>query len=149
MEKASIERRKPDVIINDVLAIHKQLKRDYGKGFTKFGVEVVQFQHFFKDVLAQKSVESGDYLLIEEIFSLAPKHLRIESLQPFIKNAYIKFNERHKQLTEQLKVYPMGSNDDAPDCLEMAVKLAIASNAAKTDYKTVFKRALRFKQGSY
>lgn len=36
---ASVERRKPDVIIDDVFEMNRRLKRDYKKGFYKFGVE--------------------------------------------------------------------------------------------------------------
>ena len=48
---ASVERRKPDVIIDDVFEMNRRLKRDYKKGFYKFGVEVVQFQYFFNLLL--------------------------------------------------------------------------------------------------
>lgn len=48
VEAASVERRKPDVIINDVFEMSRRLKRDYHKGFYRFGVETVQFQYFFK-----------------------------------------------------------------------------------------------------
>ena len=67
---ASIEKRKPDIIIEDVFEINRRLKRDYSKGFYKFGIETVQFQYFFKDVMAQRSVEQGEYLPIEEIQKL-------------------------------------------------------------------------------
>lgn len=148
--KASVERRKPDAIIDDVLDTHRQLCRDYIKGFSRFGVEVVQFQQFFKDILAQKSAAQGLYLPVEEIQSLAPKHMRIQSLQPFIKNGYIKFNERHKTLLEQLKVYPMGRNDDGPDGLEMAVKLALGvKGSTAADYKSVIGKIIKFKQGAF
>ncbi|CAH8714424.1 hypothetical protein, partial [Paenibacillus melissococcoides] len=82
--EASIERRVPDVIIDDAIEMSKRFRRDYKRPFRKFGVETVQFQHFFKDVLAQKSAEAGEYLPIEEIQSLQRKELRIESLQPFV-----------------------------------------------------------------
>lgn len=148
--EASVERRKPDVIIKDIIEMHRRLKRDYGKGFVKFGVETVQFQHFFKEVLAKISAEEGEYLPIEEIQSLANKHLRIESLQPYVKNKYIKFNSKHKTLLEQMKVFPMGANDDAPDTLEMVVKLAATVNYSKLgEYKSVLKRGLKFRKGAY
>ena len=44
----------------------------------------------------------------------------------------------------------MGKNDDAPDGLEMAVRLAQKINGrTKTDYKSVLSRALNFKKGAY
>ena len=44
---ASVEKRKPDVIIDDVIETHRRYKRDLKKGYYKFGVETVQFQYFF------------------------------------------------------------------------------------------------------
>ena len=108
---ASVEKRKPDVIIEDVFEMNRRLKRDYKKGFFKFGVETVQFQYYFKEVMAKKSAEEGEYLPIEEIQSSVNKVLRIESLQPLIKNKYIKFNREHKALLKQLQEFPMGKNE--------------------------------------
>lgn len=149
--EASVERRKPDVIINDILETNRRYKRDYRKGFYKFGVETVQFQYFFKDVLAQKSVELGEYLPIEEINSSTNKVVRIESLQPLIKNHYIKFSRKHKALLQQLKEFPMGRNDDAPDGLQMAVQLATSLHGVtgKVGYKRVQRRKMYFKKGAY
>jgi len=46
--------------------------------------------------------------------------------------------------------YPMGAHDDAPDGLEMAVKLARSVTVGtKVDYKSVISRALRFRHGGY
>lgn len=148
---ASVERRKPDVIIDDVFETQRRLKRDYGKGFYKFGVEIVQFQYYFKEVMAAKSAQEGEYIPIEEIQSTVNKTLRIESLQPVIKNKYLKFNREHKTLLKQLQEFPMGKNDDAPDGLQMAVQLAqsVKAVAAKIKYRTVLKRKLRMGKGAY
>lgn len=148
--EASIEKRKPDAIIDDAIETSKRLRRDFKKPLFKFGVETVQFQHFFKDVMVKKSAEAGEYLPIEEINSVQNKKMRIESLQPFVKNKYLKFNQKHKTLLQQLKEYPMGKNDDGPDGLEMAVRLAlnIKSNS-KVDYKSVISRAMKFKRGAF
>ena len=148
---ASVEKRKPDVIIQDVFEMSKRLKRDYGKGFYKFGVETVQFQYYFKEVMAQKSAEEGEYIPIEEIQSTVNKVLRIESLQPVIKNKYLKFNREHKTLLKQLEEFPMGKNDDGPDGLQMAVQLAqsIKAVASKANYRTVLRRRFRRSKGAY
>lgn len=148
---ASVERRKPDVIIDDVFEMNRRLKRDYKKGFYKFGVEVVQFQYFSKEVMAAKSAEEGEYIPIEEIQSTVNKVLRIESLQPVIKNKYLKFNREHKTLLKQLQEFPMGKNDDAPDGLQMAVQLAqtVKAVASKANYKTVLRRRFRMGKGAY
>lgn len=148
--EASIERRHPDVIIDDALELSKRCKRDLRKSLYKFGIETVQFQHYFKDILVKKSTEDGEYLPVEEIKSTLNKDVRISSLQPFIKNKYIKFSRKQKTLLQQLKEYPMGRNDDGPDGLEMAVRLALdIKTANKTDYKSVISRALKFRRGGY
>lgn len=114
-------------------------------------MEVVQFQYFFKEVMAAKSAEEGEYIPIEEIQSTANKVLRIESLQPVIKNKYLKFNREHKTLLKQLQEFPMGKNDDAPDGLQMAVQLAqsIKAVASKANYRTVLRRRFRRSKGAY
>lgn len=148
--EASIEKRKPDVIIDDAIEMSKRMKRDLKKPFYKFGVETVQFQYYFKDIMVKKSVEVGEYLPIEEIPNVQNKHVRIESLQPFIKNKYLKFNAKHKTLLQQFKEYPMGKNDDGPDGVEMAVRLALGIKGnTKVDYKSVLGRMLKFKRGAY
>ena len=147
---ASVERRKPDVIISDIFEIHKRYVRDYGKGFHKFGVETVQFQHYFKTVMENRSRELGLYIPFEEIQSVVNKYLRIESLQPLIKNHYIKFNRAHKQLIRQLTEFPMGRCDDAPDGLEMAATLAkTVKGSTRTEYRSILRRRSRFRKGAY
>ena len=148
--KASIERRKPDTIIEDIINTHKKLINDYGKGFSLFGVEEVQFQAFFKDVLKKECLKQKIYLNIEGIKSTINKIARIESLQPYIKNGYIKFNKEDKTLLTQLEQFPLARYDDGADALEMVVKLAINNSYSnKPDYKTVIKRSLNFRKGAY
>lgn len=148
---ASVEKRKPDVIIDDVIETHRRYRRDIGKGYYRFGVETVQFQYFFKDVMAAKALESGEYIPIEEIQSHVNKVVRIRSLQPFVKNKWLKFSRNHKELIRQMTEFPMGRNDDAPDGLQMAVAVAqqIRNTAVKTEYKSVSKRQARFGKGAY
>lgn len=148
---ASIEKRHPDVIIEDAIAMSSRYKTEYGRTFRKFGVETVQFQWYFKEIMAQKSAKEGVYLPIEEIKSNANKILRIESLQPLVKNRYIKFNRKHKTLLQQMKEFPMGKNDDGPDALKMAVDTAVlARSCCETGgYQTAEERSLQFEEGAY
>ena len=89
-------------------------------------------------------------LSIEEINSTQNKDARIQSLQPFVKNGYIKFSKKHKTLLKQMTEYPMGKNDDAPDGLQMAVKLALdVKIGRRVDYRSVIARALDFRRGAY
>lgn len=115
---ADIVRRHPDAIISDVLQKADWIQRTYGKRYVKFGVETVQFQWFLKEQLAKSSARARIYLPIEEVPQSSDKVLRIQTLQPDIKNKYIKFSRRHKLLLEQLKYFPMADHDDGPDALE-------------------------------
>ncbi len=51
------------------------------------------------------------------------KILRIQSLQPLVKNGTIKFRREQQKLIEQLVNFPSAANDDGPDALEMAAGL--------------------------
>ena len=121
---ADIERRHPDRIIADILEKERRLRRDFGKGYKKFGCETVQFQWFLKEELVKASAKAGLYLPVEEVPQTADKVLRIQTMQPDIKNKYIKFSRRHKRLLEQLLQFPMGAHDDGPDALEGCRTLA-------------------------
>ena len=147
---ADIDKRKPDKIIDDAIATGKRLKREYGHPYTKFGVEAVQFQYYFAEIMRQKSAKEGEYLPIEEINSTQNKDARIQSLQPFVKNGYVKFSKKHKTLLKQMTEYPMGKNDDGPDCLQMAVQLALTLKAGRAaDYQSVAGRMVKFRSGAY
>ncbi|PKB56374.1 hypothetical protein CRH03_10225 [Clostridium sp. HMb25] len=147
---ADIAKRKPDKIIEDAIEASRRLKREYKKPLYKFGVETVQFQYYFAEIMRQKSAEIGEYLPIEEINSVQNKDARIQSLQPFVKNGYLKFSKRHKALLDQMLKYPMGKNDDGPDALQMAVSLALSVKVGQhTDYKSVLGRAIKFRRGAY
>lgn len=147
---ADIAKRKPDQIIDDALEASRRLKRDFKRPYYKFGVEAVQFQYYFAEIMRQRAAEAGEYLPIEEINSIQNKDARIQSLQPFVKNGYIKFSKRHKTLLKQMTEYPMGKNDDGPDGLQMAVKLALGVKVGRrVDYKSVQGRAIRFRRGAY
>ena len=147
---ADIAKRKPDQIIEDAIENSRRLKRDYRRPYYQFGVETVQFQYYFAEIMRQKSAEAGEFLPIVEINSVQNKDARIQSLQPFVKNGYLKFSKKHKTLLKQMFEYPMAKNDDGPDGLQMGVKLALDIKIGrKVDYKSVVARALGFGRGAY
>lgn len=121
---ADIERRHPDRIIADVLAKERWLRASFRHGYRKLGAETNQFQWFLKEELAKASAKAGLYLPIEEVQQTSDKVMRVQTLQPDVKNKYIKFNRRHKRLLEQLTQFPMGAHDDGPDALEGARSIA-------------------------
>lgn len=147
---ADITKRKPDQIIDDAIETSRRLQREYKRPFYQFGVETVQFQYYFAEIMRQKSAAEGEFLPIVEINSVQNKDARIQSLQPFVKNGYVKFSKKHKTLLKQMTEYPMGKNDDGPDGLEMVVKLALnVKIGRKVDYKSVISRALGLGRGAY
>jgi predicted phage terminase large subunit-like protein len=147
---ADIAKRKPDQIIDDAIETSRRLQREYKRPFYQFGVETVQFQYYFAEIMRQKSAAEGEFLPIVEINSVQNKDARIQSLQPFVKNGYVKFSKKHKTLLKQMTEYPMGKNDDGPDGLEMVVKLALnVKIGRKVDYKSVISRALGLGRGAY
>lgn len=121
---ADIERRHPDRIIEDVLQKALWLKRDFGAAYTVFGCETNQFQWFLKEQMAKESARRGVYLPLKEVRQSSDKTLRIQGLQPYVKNGYVKFQKNQKRLLEQLKYFPMADHDDGPDALEGCVNLA-------------------------
>lgn len=125
---ADISRRHPDAIITDTLEKAVWLKKTYNKKYVRFGVETVQFQWFLKEELAKASARARIYLPIVEVHQSSDKVLRIQTLQPDIKNRYIKFDRRQKLLLEQLKFFPMANHDDGPDALEGVRTLAQGGN---------------------
>ena len=50
--------------------------------------------------------------------------MRVESLQPDVKNGYILFRKDQTLLLRQLSEFPLGAHDDGPDALEGARTLA-------------------------
>jgi len=115
---ADIERRPPNQIIEDVIQLYLHRR------CILIGVEENQFQEFFKDRMSEVARERGFYPPIRGIRSIKDKELRIQRLQPQIKNGTIRLQKRHRTLIDQLRFYPLTDHDDGPDALEMAVQTA-------------------------
>jgi len=120
---ADIARRHPDAIIGDILSKAKDFRRRLGRGYTLFGAESNQFQWFLKEQLAKESARQGVWLPLQEVYSRGNKTMRIQTLQPDIKNGYLLFDPGHGVLIAQLTQFPHGRYDDGPDALEGAVSL--------------------------
>ena len=137
LDIADIEKRHPNKIIEDILVYHERAP------FNTFGVETIQFQEFFKDTLESEAHKKGLTLNTKEITPNIDKFLRIQTLQPWILNGWIRFKKSHRVLLEQLRYYPMGDHDDGPDALEMLKSLiekgmvvasSVSSESTKEDY---------------
>ena len=116
--EASIRKRHPDRIIEDVIALH-----DVHHPLL-WGVEAVQFQEFFAHVLVQRAAERGIALPVRPLVNSADKLLRIESLQPHMAQGRIRLHVSQQALIDQLRHFPRADHDDGPDALEMLWRLA-------------------------
>ena len=116
--EASIRKRHPDRIIEDVIALH-----DVHHPLL-WGVEAVQFQEFFAHVLVQRAAERGIALPVRPLANSADKLLRIESLQPHMAQGRIRLHASQQALIDQLRHFPRADHDDGPDALEMLWRLA-------------------------
>jgi len=123
---ADIARRHPDKIIDDIIQTATEITQTYkASPIRAFAVESVQFQEYFKDRLETESRKRGIYLpVVSTENQTTKKEIRIQTLQPLIKNGTIRFQKHQRLLLEQLKYYPLADHDDGPDALEMAVRKA-------------------------
>ena len=115
---ADIQRRHPDQIIADILSKERLLRQETGRGYALFGAETNQFQWFLKEQLVRESARQGLYLPIQSVRATEDKTLRVETLQPDVKNGYIRFRTDQTLLLQQLSQFPLGAHDDGPDALE-------------------------------
>ncbi len=118
---ADVRRRKPDSIIEAVIAHHRL------RSYSRFGFEAVQFQEFLGEELRRRSRVAGTEVPVQDVRHSTDKLGRIQRLQPLVTSGGIRFSRRHKTLVEQLRQFPMAAHDDGPDALEMAVGLTEAT----------------------
>jgi predicted phage terminase large subunit-like protein len=90
--------------------------------FNRFGVETVQFQKYFFQVIERKSKEMGKYIPFERIEQSKKKEIRIESLEPPINTGQILF-KGSGVLWEHMSDYP-NCQLDVLDSLEMNARIS-------------------------
>lgn len=122
--EASIRRRVPDKIISDVIAFQEQYR------CITWGVEAVQFQEFFRQILMEKAAAKGVPVPARAVIPHADKALRIESLEPYVSAGAIRLRAGQTQLIDQMQHFPLVDHDDGLDCLEILWKIATGSGAA-------------------
>lgn len=111
--EAQIKKRLPDRIIEDVIALQRQYR------CALWVVETVQFQEFLHTELIRRSAAAGCPVPARGVKPSADKLLRIESLQPHVKNGLIRFHASQTTLIDQLRHFPKADHDDGPDALQM------------------------------
>lgn len=121
--EASIRRRLPDRIIEDVIAYQDEYR------CLKWVVEAVQFQEFFRTELVKRSAQRAIPVPAMPANPITDKGLRIETLQPHVANGLIRFHPRLTALLDEMRHYPKVDHDDGLDALEMLWTAAIGGAA--------------------
>lgn len=116
--EAAIRKRLPDRIIEDVIELQRQYR------CLLWAVETVQFQEFLKTELVRRSAACGVPVPARAVQPISDKLLRIETLQPHVKNGLIRLHPSQSTLLDQLKHFPKADHDDGPDALHMLWALA-------------------------
>ena len=119
--EAQIKKRLPDLIIEDVIRLHRQYRCKL------WFVETVQFQEFLKDELVKRSAARGLPVPARAVKPVSDKLLRIETLQPHMANGLIMLNESQQTLVQQFRHFPKADHDDGPDAVHMLWSGAVAN----------------------
>jgi len=117
--EASIRKRLPDRIIEDVLAMHAQYR------CMLWAVEAVQFQEFLRTELIRRAMVRGMVIPAQAVTPIADKALRIESLQPYFAQGRIRLHPSQNTLIEQFRNFPLADHDDGPDATHMLWEIAV------------------------
>jgi phage terminase large subunit-like protein len=120
--EANMERRPTPVMVDDGVRIVGRFKPD------GFGVEANQYQDLlieeFERAFREQKVRTT---IPRRINNFVNKNVRIRKIGPLLAQRKIRFLMKHKStelLVNQLRDFPLGSHDDGPDALEMAMRLA-------------------------
>lgn len=140
--EAQIKKRLPDLIIEDVIRLHKQYKCKL------WFIETVQFQEFLKDELVKRSAQRGTPVPARAVKPVADKLLRIESLQPHMANGLILLHSSQSTLEAQFRHFPKADHDDGPDAVQM-VWAGATANSAPIEYLSVGKGGGSFGAGTW
>jgi predicted phage terminase large subunit-like protein len=113
--------------VYEVESIGKQMQPDetmrtifnFPYKFQRFGVEAVQFQKYFLQVIEDKSKAEGKYIPFDGVSQTKKKEERIESMEPFVNTGQILF-KGDNELWEEMQTYPDSEYYDVLDSLEMA-----------------------------
>lgn len=137
--EADLVRRPSDAICQGLIELQKDFRAD------GVAIETNQFQELLAKDIARQSSERGIMIPIFEVENTVNKLVRIRRLGPLLSRRLLRFKTRSpgtQLLIDQLRDFPVGSHDDGPDALEMALRLAIEIHngraRAATDEKLIF-----------
>lgn len=116
--RADIKQRPPEELIEDIVNCHRN------RTFAGFVLEANMFQGLFIHSIKTQAAQEGVHTSIQPIHNSLNKERRIRQLDNWITPGWVRFCKDHDRLLEQLQDFPMGSHDDGPDALEMALRCA-------------------------
>ncbi len=120
--EADLARRPTARMVADAVACCQQFRPD------AFGVEANQWQQLLSGEFLAECARQGVLGVSPcEINNHTNKAMRIRRLGPYLSQRRLRFKRGSPStelLVEQLREFPIGSHDDGPDALEMAVRLA-------------------------
>jgi len=119
--EADLARRPTPQIVADGVVLCQRF------GVAAFGVEANQFQELLADEFTRALAEHG----LRDcqpcaIHNSVNKQLRIRRLGPYLSQRRFRFHKTSpgtQLVVDQLRDFPLGSHDDGPDALEMALRL--------------------------
>ena len=126
-----LQRMPPDRTMETIFAKHKIFN------YRSYGVESNVFQSLFSEQMKKYSAENQAYLPIVEVGHSSNKELRIQSLQPLIKQGLLKIrsdwrdDRNYKELINQFIYFPLAGHDDGPDAVEGAFSILKRRNQWK------------------
>jgi len=118
-----LERMPPDRTMDIIFTKHKIFN------YRNYGVESNVFQSLFSEQMKKHSASKQVYLPIIEVGHSSNKQLRIQSLQPIVKQGLLKIrsdwkdDRNYKELMNQFIYFPLAGHDDGPDAVEGAFSL--------------------------
>lgn len=121
--EASIERRLPNLIIEQMIAYQRRYP------IVMWFVESVQFQEFFRTQAMARALAQSVSMPCTPVTPNADKALRIASLQPSIADGIIRLHTSQKTLIRQMRHWPKADHDDGPDCLHILYEGAVSFGA--------------------
>ncbi len=120
--EADLARRPIPQMVADAAALVQQHR------VSSFGVEANQFQELLASEIQAEFLRRGVHGIAPfAIHNHINKHTRIRRLSPYLSQRRVKFlqgSPSTRLLVDQLRDFPLGSHDDGPDALEMALRLA-------------------------
>lgn len=102
-----------------------------------FGVEANQFQELLADEFQAEFEKRGmRELAVCKIHNHVNKLMRIRRLGSYLSQRRLRFltgSESTRLLVDQLRDFPLGSHDDGPDALEMALRMLVGLQRGRDD----------------